>query len=303
MSKKIKLGIEKIFNIIYPLLKFEWIQHTMRNLGFKLPYYRFAEKLDYRGVVDFVVNNKRLYLQSYNQPIEMFIFWYGIFGEWESTQLKLWSALVKQSDIVLDIGANTGVYSLIATTNSEAKIYAFEPVPDVVKMLEKNIELNQPNNIFLKTQLIGDRIGSETLYIPRSGWVDVASVNKEFANNYRQGNVMTELPCPMTTVDAFLDELNITDDLSVLCKIDVEGAEERVLQGMVNAMRSRRLTFMIEILNKDYFSRLYNMLPQEYEIIAIDEGQKKIYKVQEFANGVTNYLCSKQNLSSADFNL
>ncbi|PIZ66784.1 hypothetical protein COU87_01065 [Candidatus Roizmanbacteria bacterium CG10_big_fil_rev_8_21_14_0_10_39_12] len=296
--KFFKKQIESIFNILIPVLKIELIQRIMRSFGLHLPYYRFAEKLNYQGVVNFIVNEKKLHLQSYNKPFEMFIFWYGIFGYWEPLQLKLWSRLVLSADIVLDIGANTGIYSLIAQTNSLASVYAFEPVPDVREMLIKNISLNHPSKIKVDSRLLGDHVGSQTLYIPRSGWVDVASIDKNFAQNYLFGNKMQELVCQMTTVDDFLNDLQLKNNERILCKIDVEGAEEMVLTGMIDSIQKRNITFTMELLNDNYFAKVSSVLPNKFSIYAIDEIAHKIYKSDHFVEGATNYLCTAEDVSN-----
>ena len=297
MNKKIKNILGGIFNIIYPVLKPSWIQLFLRRVGFRFPYYRFAEKLDYRGKVDFVVNGKKLFLQSDNQSIEMHIFWSGIYGVWEPTQLKLWSSLVKQADVILDIGANTGIYSLIASTNNKANIFAFEPVPDVIKMLETNIELNSPNRIKIVDKLVGDKVGKSTIYIPRSGWVDVASVDKDFAGKFANNEKLLELKKEMVTVDDFLTRNNVNFNQRILCKIDVEGAEEMVLLGMAEALVKRKIVFTIELLNKEYFTKVLKIIPSDYKIYAIDEVNRRVYLTDIFVKGATNYLCSKDDLA------
>lgn len=294
--KQIKITLERIFNIVYPILKPEWVQRSLRFIGFKFPYYRFAEKLNYRGLVPFTANGTKLYMQSYNCPFEMFIFWFGIYGYWEPTQLKVWTQLIKEADIILDIGANNGIYSLIATTNESAKIVAFEPVPDVLEMLHKNISLNNSNTIEVKSVLVGDKVGKSILYIPREGWVDVASVNKEFAGSvYGEDTKLREFPCDMTSVDITLEEYGWKRGQSVLCKIDVEQAEELVLRGMEKILQDDNLQFIVELLNVEKFLSARQYIPQTFFVYAIDEIKKSVYPVDEFTVGATNYLFTKTN--------
>lgn len=292
--KLVKSILESLFNIIHPLLQPEWVQKSLRLAGFKFPYYRFAQKLNYRGLVPFTVNGTKLYMQSYNCPFEMFIFWFGIFGYWEPTQLKVWSRLVKEADIILDIGANNGIYSLIASTNKSAQIFAFEPVPAVIEMLRKNVSLNNSNYIEVKPLLVGDSVGQSILYIPREGWVDVASLDKEFAGSvYGEGTKLREFSCAMTSVDVTLEESGWKPGQSVLCKIDVEQAEDLVLRGMEKILHDDNLQFIIELLNVEQFFSAQELIPKTYNIYAIDEAKKSVYSVTEFTLGATNYLFTK----------
>lgn len=53
----------------------------------------------------------------------------GLYGSWEKESLKIWAQLSKRANYIVDVGANTGVYSLIAKSqNPSAKVYAIEPV-------------------------------------------------------------------------------------------------------------------------------------------------------------------------------
>jgi FkbM family methyltransferase len=295
MNKIIKVALEAVFNLVYPVLQPVFVQRILRTLGFRFPYYRFAEKLKYTGLVDFKVNDTELLMQSYNTPIDMFIFWYGIFGYWESTQLQLWSRLVMQSGVILDVGANSGVYSLIASTNKKAKVHAFEPVPVVREMLARNASLNKDATINISSSLVGDKVGNETLYVPRSGWVDVASVDKVFAERFAKPNELVEVLCPMTTIDEYLSDLKIGADEVVLAKIDVEGAEERVLQGMINTLKYKTFVFTAELLTESIFNNFVKSLPATYQCHAIDEQKKSVYPIGQYEELVTNYLFVPNN--------
>jgi ribosomal protein L11 methylase PrmA len=67
----------------------------------------------------------------------------GIKDGWEKVSTGLWIKLCRESEVIIDIGANTGVYSLIAkTVNPGAKVFAFEPVERVFEKLQGNCRLN-----------------------------------------------------------------------------------------------------------------------------------------------------------------
>lgn len=292
--KSLKRFLENIFNYIYPLLKPAGVQKFLRLIGFKFPYHRFAEKLDYQGVVTIEVNGEEIQMKSYNGYIEVTLFWYGPFAIWEAMQLKLWANLVESATVVLDIGANTGIYSLIGATNKKATVYAFEPVPVVLDMLIQNVALNG-NRVKIKELVIGDYIGQETLYIPRQGWVDVASINKQFAEHFVVTDTMQELVCAMTTVDSFLTETSIPREAVILAKIDVEGAENRVLKGMRATLEERNVHFTAELLDEAFFAECVAHIPATYYCYAINERAKTITKTKHFIEGVGNYYFTKED--------
>jgi len=109
---------------------------------------------------------------------------------------------------------------------------------------------------------------------------------------------MQELVCQMTTVDDFLNDLQLKNNERILCKIDVEGAEEMVLTGMIDSIQKRNITFTMELLNDNYFAKVSSVLPNKFSIYAIDEIAHKIYKSDHFVEGATNYLCTAEDVSN-----
>ncbi len=66
-----------------------------------------------------------------------------LFNEWEVESRKAWRKLASKADVVLDIGAYTGIYALEAcSVNSKAKVMAFEPNPYMRARLNTNLEIN-----------------------------------------------------------------------------------------------------------------------------------------------------------------
>src|SRR5690606_20518794 len=83
------------------------------------------------------------YVSSSRDAIGRALFWRGIHGEWEAETIPVFREYARYAGIVLDIGANTGFYSLLAcSVNSRAQVYAFEPVPKIFDLLRQNIEAN-----------------------------------------------------------------------------------------------------------------------------------------------------------------
>ena len=105
--------------------------------------------LHFHGVFRVNVNEKKGFkIMHYGFEIENEIFWNGLGKSWESVSLNLWKELCLNSTVIFDIGANTGVYSLVAKSlNPSAKVFAFEPVERVFKKLLYNIQINKYNII------------------------------------------------------------------------------------------------------------------------------------------------------------
>src|SRR5687767_2594144 len=69
-------------------------------------------------------------------------FWLGTFG-FESETTKVFWDLAVRSSVFLDIGSNTGYFSLLATAaNPDLRVFAFEPVPRIYERLERHMKIN-----------------------------------------------------------------------------------------------------------------------------------------------------------------
>src|SRR5260370_25620164 len=70
------------------------------------------------------------------------LYWYGL-KRFEPSTVPLFVELARKSRGVLDIGANTGLYAVLAcAANPAAKVFAWEPVPYLAQKLRNNISLN-----------------------------------------------------------------------------------------------------------------------------------------------------------------
>lgn len=180
------------------------------------------------------------------------MYWKGIDG-FEGDTLQLFIKLLKFADTVLDIGANIGIYALIAATdNPNRKVYAFEPVPRTVKRLERNIELNKVENLQVECSAITNYDGEITLYIPSAAIPRAASTAKGF----RESNEAISVQA--LTIDSFVTINNISK--VDLIKIDTETTEHLVLEGAKNVLERDEPIIICEVLKAQTNKLFYSIL-------------------------------------------
>jgi FkbM family methyltransferase len=146
---------------------------------------------------------------------------------------------LREEGIVVDIGANSGALSMIAATKA-ATVYAFEPSPRELNRLRDNIALNP----------LGERVKVLPFAL---GAVD-GTVDLHVSPAINMGrNATVPLPDAIEVLrikTARFDSVMEPDELARICvvKIDVEGAEASVLDGMSASMDSLRgAAFVIEM--------------------------------------------------------
>lgn len=149
--------------------------------------------------------------------------------------------LSKNSNSIIDIGANIGYFSLIAkAANPSANVYAFEPVPRIAKRLLLQNHLNK-FNIHLNEAVVGDSNESVKFYIPKGDMMSLAaSTKKGWVSD------VDEVIVPSTTLDHFKQENNI--EKIDLIKMDCEFHELEVLRGMESILKEDSPVIMSEIL-------------------------------------------------------
>lgn len=139
-------------------------------------------------------------------------------GSYEPDQVKLFENFIKDGDVVFDIGANAGFYSILSAelAGKNGKIFSFEPLPQNYENLRRHIEINGYENIKAFDVAVSDKEGfsffsegdyAATGYLSDGGKIKVKTMSI--------GNWIEDKKLPIPNI----------------LKIDVEGAESLVLKG------------------------------------------------------------------------
>ncbi|MDB5269240.1 MAG: methyltransferase FkbM [Hymenobacter sp.] len=149
----------------------------------------------------------------------------------ESNEIHLFSHFAKRAKIIIDVGANTGVYTLVsAIANPKATIYAFEPNPVNHTRLLQNIKLNGLSNVRVEQQAVGNADTPIVFNVPADARISyTSSVLADFSHATHQGKLQwKEITVPQVTLDAYTANHSTTVDL---LKIDVENYEMSLFDG------------------------------------------------------------------------
>lgn len=150
----------------------------------------------------------------------------------EGAELRDFLSEIDPTDTVYDIGANTGLYTLFAAELcSEGEVVSFEPYPPNADLLEQDADRNQSNNISIHKIALSDSSGYTEFTQPSQKDVGYgsASIQPVAANKSMQ----------VPTISG--DELISAGDAPApnIVKIDVEGAESLVIEGLKSALSAQ----------------------------------------------------------------
>lgn len=126
------------------------------------------------------------------------------------------------NDLVVDVGANIGVFSLFAATQTNNKVYAFEPYSENITYLRKNMYANGVQNVEEREIAVSDQIGFKKLYLAMNPAAHYLLFNHKIEK--KQGNY---IDVPTTTLQAIIDNNNFKQ-IDFL-KMDCEGSEGTIL--------------------------------------------------------------------------
>ena len=135
---------------------------------------------------------------------------------------------VHKGDVVLDCGANIGVFTREALTDGARLVVSIEPAPENVECLRRNF---------------ADEIGKgRVIVVPKGVWDrdDILTLRVDAGNSARNsfvgsfGPAKQEVKVPLTTIDALMTELKL--DRADFIKMDIEGAEKQALRGARNTL-------------------------------------------------------------------
>jgi FkbM family methyltransferase len=153
-------------------------------------------------------------------------------------------------DVVLDVGANVGFLTLLAAllVGPTGHVVAYEPDPENLARLRANLDLNDLRNVTVVEKAVTNRVAEVEFYINS----DNSGGNALWDPAQYPGNLKSlanpkRVTVPGTTLDAEWARLGLPAPR--LVKIDTEGAEQRVLEGMRDLLARHQPRFVVAELH------------------------------------------------------
>ena len=226
-----------------------WIRNSLRVIPFAwardLLWRNFVGPRIWWRELDFVARTNFGAKISGNtaDPIQGYICYFGL---WEPN-LTAWIAdRLKPGDVFVDVGANIGYFSLLASklVGQTGRVVAIEPSPRTFELLRRNLDLNAARNVRPVNVAVSDREEELQLFLPPGSDSLRTTVVQSLAGqqNYTPGSCVQALP-----LAAILESHEI--QAARLIKIDVEGYEEHVIPSLLPMLKSCRadLEIVVEV--------------------------------------------------------
>ena len=207
--------------------------------------FQFLKRLDTRhqGPVEVLLSGRRACL-NISDPGAMWAIQELSIG---SAQSEVIRQIVAEADVFVDVGANQGIFSAIAssTMRRDGEIIAIEPQPSLARCVERTLSHSSIREWSVIEKIVSDSPGELQLEIPGEN-LGEAHVSAS------RGGRAESITVSATTLDVLL--AHVRQDQKVVLKIDVEGAELAALKGARAFLARCKPTMMMEI-NPDAMER------------------------------------------------
>ena len=256
---------------------------------------RFVRSLSKSNIVE--IEGRKMFTQN-NDGLAL-----SIFKIYEPNQTKIVKKYVHEGDVVIDVGAHVGYYTLLMAqlVGKNGKVYSFEPDPVNFELLKKSVEINGFENVVLIQKAVSDTTEKIKLFLGDND----SAINRIY--DAKLGDAKKSIDVESITIDEYFKE---NDKLFNFIKIDSEGSEAKIITGMEKFLtKNRKLIMMTEFFPflikksgdepKQYLKSLENSGFELYNILDDNKETNKInsesfLKIEPDSEYCTNLLCKKE---------
>lgn len=167
-------------------------------------------------------------------------------GTYDPEQTEWFRQCLCPGDAVVDVGASFGYYTTLAATlvGKAGKVFAFEPSPIASAVIEE--ALKEAHNVVLTKAAVGKAKGSVSLFLPTTRHLHSPSILKSDPS-------FVPIEVPVIALNQFEPLQNVAK--IKLIKMDVEGYEPDVLDGMESLIKANRVENVICEFNSWWLKR------------------------------------------------
>ena len=263
-----------------------------------LPVYNFFYNLfwPYGKVIEIQGSKMRVDISNESIAMRRTLEVYSLNKIHERSTTDLFKKIIKEGDVVIDLGANIGYFSLLAAklVGPRGKVFSFEPEPKNFNYLKKNIELNNYNHAQPFQKAVSNQNGTTKLFICDYDTGHHTINKKDGIDAYSRGRKVKEQSIDIETItlDSFLtgkaDKVNVIKmdvlTLSGMDRILKDNKDIKMIVEffplLIEKMGSDPKEF-IQKLMQDYNFTIY-LIPDDYS--ALTSEMKKLNNVQEVMN-------------------
>ena len=186
--------------------------------------------------------------------------------------------LIPSSGIVLDIGANIGIMTVyLARKIKDATVFAFEPIPHNIKVLERVISHYKLKNVNVCKHALGNEDGEIEMVMPVIDLVKMQGLSHVVHSSIPENNTGERFKIPVKKLNNIKEIMDSTKPVTGI-KMDVENFEYFVLDGAKELLKKYKPIIYCELWDNENRNKCFKLMQSlGYEIRILVQGQLAIY--------------------------
>jgi FkbM family methyltransferase len=206
------------------------------------------------------------------------------FGNYERALVHFTQKFVVAGDTCIDIGSHKGYFTLqmAKIVGEMGTVHAFDPDPNAFQILTTNVQLNKLSNVRMNNTALADKRGKCEFYLN-----NYLGHSSRFPNKYASPNIARSIQVETLPLDDYINDLKLDRNQKLsLIKIDAEGSEHLILEGMRTTVREFKPVLHMEInflsldeaaVDKKYFNDFFKT--NNYSVFQIDFYRDKKLRI------------------------
>lgn len=256
------MNLLKQFEII------EFIKNLKLKKDFsKSPLGKLRKQIFFNGIAEFKFRNYQFYMLNI-QADDNVVLKYLWRDKYENMTLNLWYEITREQGFCLDIGAHTGIYSIIGSLNKKLPLtISIEPYYLNYARLLNNLKLNNLSVQFCHLAAVSHQNGT-------------LKFESSLNSHHSTGGKISDKGM-LSVRSLMIDSLKFTKKVTAI-KIDTEGHEYNVLKGAQNTIQNYKPDIIFEI-SKESFKSCKQLLQKfGYKFFFINEEKKKFTEIDDY---------------------
>jgi FkbM family methyltransferase len=221
--------------------------------------------------------DRKIYIQI-EDVYNLILFLYKAPDFFELKIIKFLLEKFKENDIFYDIGANYGFYTALASEFCR-EVHSFEPNPIIFSCLKESFK--DSTNVFLNQVALSDKTGEADLLLAGA----LSSIIEEAKIFLQKMDFKKNCQVKTTTLEDYL----LKNKPPTIIKMDVEGAEEKVIYGGLDFFRENNPIIIMEVVLSDHFGKSRKELSKNAVDLLIDYGYNMYFVDENGQIYKTNY--------------
>ena len=263
---------------------FLFVNHLSKNLKGPSVKKIYTKKNEFKIIID-----------PKNGKLDKIIY---VFSMYEPELSKIMEKYANKNEIFIDVGANTGYHSLYASELFK-EVIAFEPLPMAYNQFKESVKINNYKNITVHQLACSNKEGKSRIYYYKNVIAE-ATIGK-YPTKRENKKKPESLEIKTVTLDRFLKK---TKNRIGLIKIDVEGYEPLVMEGLKKIIKKHKPVIITEYhpaqlntIKKGAALEYLETLDKNYRLIDL-EDREKIEDVKKYMK--YRYKYTKEQISKSD---